>query len=177
MPIIHEPPRPVVTTSPLGGIPRHAEFSDTRMGIRHDEEKQDGKKKDHQPSPPSLPEDVYDQTTLGVRALIDFLQKFLQTLPTSPTLPVTNPTAAHAAQAYGRTAHTRTDYNAHGPAVEPEPAVDLLHTSEIRQIHELLTRLHTLDRAGIAGLKLSKAESFVQSLINAADSALAEVHL
>lgn len=194
MPIVNEPPRPMTTTTPLPGqhAARHAENSDGKMAIRHEEEKSERKKQDDRRGELTLPEDVYDQTTLGVRALIDFLKKFLQSLDhqsqaaTSSVAPEdkkdiqsqpetaidhpSNPVAAAAAQAYGRTAQQRTEYRTTAPA-----APSLLQSAEIRQIHELLTKLNQLDQKNIAGLKLYKADSFVQSLVNAADLALAEL--
>lgn len=196
MPIIQEPPRP--TPGPTPTIPhpaRHAESADARMGIRHDEEKQERKKDDDHDHHLTLPEDVYDQTTLGVQALIDFLKKFLQSLEAtstakqilattkspkgpeevespSPSTPPVNPVAAAAAHAYAHTAHTHTDLSG-STHTDTTPAPALLQAAEIRQIHDLLGKLNRLNDLNIVGLKLNKAETFVQSLMNAANQALA----
>ncbi len=193
MPTIHDPPRGTTPSSPVAGHHpgRATENVDARLGIRHDDEKQEQKKREHTPHDLHVPEDVYDQTTLSVSALIDFLNKFLQGLSSSvsasvkqappqaskdsgpsisdtmPASATSSPKAAAAAQAYGRTAHIHADSR-----VDVVPETTLLNAVEIREIHALLVKLHDLEKNNIQGLTLDRAESFVQSLINAADHAL-----
>lgn len=189
MPTIHDPPRGTTPPSPVAGHHpgRATENIDARLGIRHDEEKQEQKKRDDPHQDLQVPEDVYDQTTLSVSALIDFLNKFLQSLGSAPSTPgainpkeiakdtspripapvVSNPKAIAAAEAYGRTSHIHADAR-----VDVTPETTLLNAVEIRQIHALLAKLHQLEQNHIPGLTLARAESFVTSLTNAADHAL-----
>lgn len=191
---VSEPPRPDIPTHTPAG--RHAEASDARMAIRHHEEQPHKKRDQEKRDPLTLPEDVYDQATLGVRAIIDFLQSFLKTVeakgngagntaaPTdsvsvpdttdAPVAPTANPYAARAASAYQNSARTAARSQIQGSDNQSPPDQSLLQTAEIRQIHELLVKLNTLENRNVVGIKLFKAETFLQSLTNAADTALAE---
>lgn len=60
--------------------PRVAEAADARLPIREHEEQAKRKKNEDDKKETMLPEDSYDQTVLGVRALIDFLKNFVHTL-------------------------------------------------------------------------------------------------
>lgn len=165
------------------------------MAIRQHEEQPKRKRDDDKREPMVLPEDVYDQAAIAVPALIEFLRGFLKTIdqptPTSAPaasteetphpldmsapasiVPTTNPNAARAASAYQHTAQAQTS----GQILQSgggSAAQSLLQTTEVRQIHALITKLNTLENRGITAIKLEKAASFLQALDIAADHALA----
>lgn len=67
---------PIVPSVPI----RVAEAADARLPIREHEEQAKRKKDESEKKEAVLPQDSYDQTVLGVRALVDFLKNFVHTL-------------------------------------------------------------------------------------------------
>lgn len=181
--------------SNVSNIPRHAEASDGRLAIREHEEQPRRKREQDKREPALLPEDMYDQSAIAIPALIEFLRNFLKSIdssadptsavsqaqntvsPDGPTnneiAPPQNPAAARAASAYQHTAHARDGGQHVIRSVEPGAAQSLLQTSEVRQIHALMTKLNTLDSRGVTAIKLEKASSFLMALDISADRALA----
>lgn len=171
-------------------LPRYAEASDSRMAIRQHEEQPHKKNDENKKEELILPEDSYDQAVIGVRPLIDFLQNFLKSVeatlpvkneqsiaaPTEPThmaVPQASSESARAASAYQHTARTRmSGQPLQTDAGNATAAQALLNNTEVRQIHELITKLNTLENRGVATLKLEKADRFLDSLMRAADLAL-----
>ena len=83
--------------------------------------------------------------------------------------------AARAASAYSHTARASQPQSLQAENGDAAAASSLLQAAEIRQIHALLEKLRRLDQREVVGIKLFKAESFLQSLTNAADAALAKL--
>jgi hypothetical protein len=171
-------------------VARYAEASDSRMAIRQHEEQPHKKRDEPEKEELILPEDSYDQAVVGVRPLIDFLQNFLKSAdtashaeqtPSTPTIqkteihPIDPATsiAARAASAYQHTARTRlSGQPLQTDAGNASAAQALLSNTEVRQIHDLITKLNTLENHSITTLKLEKAERFLDSLMLAADQAI-----
>lgn len=180
--------------------PRLAEPTDARLPIREHEEQARRKKDDDDKKETMLPDDSYDQSVLGVRALIDFLKNFVQgqgemsrpgttatqapsdpvsitPVPPSPPSPTFSNASARAASAYRHSAETAHPIGAHyrvpaSGSGGPGAPVDLLHNAEIRQIYDIIALLETLEKQGIQGIRLERAPTFVTAIENAAQNLL-----
>lgn len=191
---------PVVQATP----PRMAEAADARLPIREHEEQAKRKKDEDEKKETVLPQDSYDQTVLGVRALIDFLKNFVHTLdlagspgasmpsvssgsavsdvpdPEPPRTsfhqpPSESPMAARAASAYRHSAAIQSSSPAGGHRDMPlAGAVGLVENTEIRQIYTVIGLLETIEKQGVPGIRLERAETFVTSIENAARQELAD---
>jgi hypothetical protein len=156
---------------------RHAEENDGRMNLRHHDDPMQGGKKDQNRDRESPFDDTYDQMTLSVQALLDFLQAYAdqpgqaspppshQASPSSPaaseyqTAPTnTTSPSVYAVRAYGHAAQTR-------PAdITPSSTPAATQASEAQIMIDQLLRLR---RRGLQGITLYKAENFLASLKNA----------
>lgn len=168
--------------SNLGNIqlhkPRQAETADTRLGIgRHEKDahqNKSGKDKD---------EDFFDQedsTTVSIEALRVFLLNFLKSqqeaeskesapqINTAVASPAPSSEAAQAAGAYAATAkaNERTEISAEETATQ-----EMLSTEDTRRMLALLETLKFLEQNGVEFLAIERGESFLSSLINAAEKA------
>ena len=173
---------------------RRAEQTDTRQEIqRHDPEyeRRKGQKQDKKEDI-----NFEDGAIVSVEALKDFLENFVreraqdtqseetktpssdetnealtprQSQPekTQTRTPVNNP-AAQAANAYAQSAHINdhdkvlleTTDKADGPPLD-------LSAADIRTLHALIEDLKILQAAKIETIKLERADSFIESLVNA----------
>lgn len=168
---------------------RQAERTDARLEIRRDEKDNPAKKHDRQEDEADTNAFWEDTTAVSVEALRAFLIGFLKEqgeklneserlniiTPPEPQAPPhsLNPAAARAAQAYSTTA-------SHAAPPPPEPPqtnnddsdqslAELLKADELRTIHVLIYELDTLSRKGVQMLTLEKADTFLESLVQAVD--------
>ena len=166
---------------------RHAESTDTRQMIHH-EDKNKGRKKGDDERPDDDSDMWEDSTRVSVDALRTFLINFLngatvqtglaaaaQNTPAASTPPPrpANPATARAAGAYQSMADKLEPHHYTPPApVADLPAdegptatdADLLHAAELRLMHELIVDLDALDKAGVLELVIEPAESFLEGL-------------
>lgn len=176
---------------------RHAEESDTRQYIHHEDKKDGRRKKDDERADDSsaLWE---DSTGVSVDALRVFLINFLNGTtiqtglaaqppgPDSPTAtgpasqpaePPPRPVSTMAARAVGAYQSMADKLEPHHPTYPPVPAAgtgepartdaDLLQGGEVRLIHQLIADLEELAARGVMELKIEPADSFLESLKNA----------
>ncbi len=189
--------------SNLGGIftnkPRQAEQTDTRQHIqRHDPDQQRRKSRDKNETEDAAPE---EGATIAVLALRDFLDKLVKSRRAAPdtqnsaATQNTNETAdnigsnsqtdqpapsahvAMATSAYQQTARSvekstvlleTTDSAANGPEFD-------LSAADTRTIQVLMNDLQILNDAGIEFIHIERAETFLQSLVNATNAAKAQI--
>lgn len=164
---------------------RHAETLDTRQGIRRHEE-QGGKKRDHEKDEEPDEDDLWeDSTTVSIPALKSFLEQLVgsasrkQDLAAEKDISDSDPEhphseassqksqrAAKAAQAYQRTHRAVHDEERTLPEGSSPQNIEL-RPEEIRTIHTIIQDLAALSDDGHRELTLQKAESFLQSLVNA----------
>lgn len=167
---------------------RHAEESDSRQNLPHEVNK-DGRRKNDGETDNHV-ELWEDSTGVSVVALRAFLINFLSgtTKQTglahqpdaadsaaAPSRPAANTATARAAGAYQSTADKLEPHHTTPPAVPsaaPRTDADLVAGADIRLMHGLIADLETLEQAGVEMLTLNPAESFLQSLKNAVDTAL-----
>lgn len=165
---------------------RHAEQNDTRQHIqRHDpdfERRRQKKREDDK----SL--DNPNNATIAVDALITFLNKFLKELSDKPqksfnqtsnlekpepqkpidnTPAKTNKKAAQAANAYQDIANNQKKTSMFEDVSDENADLLTLDASEIRIIHELLKDLKELSEQNVEYIRIERASSFLQSLVNA----------
>ncbi len=160
--------------------PRLAEPTDARLPIREHEEQTRRKKDDDDKKETMLPDDSYDQSVLGVRALIDFLKNFVQgqgemsrpgtaaaqapsdpvsitPVPPSPPSPTFSNASARAASAYRHSAEAAHPTGIHhtgassGSGGASVAPVDLLQNAKIRQIYDVIALLEALEKRGVQG--------------------------
>lgn len=174
----------------LGIRPRHAEQNDTRQDIqRHDPDFERKRRKKEQ-----SPDDLFNQedgATVSVQALELFLNKFLKELSEKPKQGfntqsqaalektenneitkepnVKNNPAAHAASAYQHMAQSQQKTSLLEDINENNADLIALDASEIRTIHTLLEDLKMLSEKNIEYIHIERAESFLQSLVNAVE--------
>ena len=171
---------------------RHAENTDTRQHIRHDELDDDSRKKEKKQEDEKEPDLWEDSTTVSITALKSFFTMLLREhtpeshnlesaddkIPSVPptstpraaaTPPLTN--QAKAAKAYQNTAHHTADPAA---SIAPPPDIDasnplnaVLSPEEQRTIHQLLDDLEMLSAKGITDLTFLREGSFLNSIVSA----------
>lgn len=176
---------------------RHAESTDARLGIRHDEEKDEGRKKDKKDNQNEALGTQEDKASVSVSALLGFLEGLVLSTENTPpdtegTTPKTpdisleaefrpshsppSPAAAKAIQSYQNTAKAVHDKNIpedHKPLQPLAPdEIPALSNEEIRTIHQLITDLSTLKKKNIQTLSLHIIGSFLDSLALAVKEAL-----
>ena len=98
-------------------------------------------------------------------------------LPVSASGPEERGMAARAALAYRHSAEAGTTTRGARAGLSqigtgPSAPVDLLENAEVRQIHDVIALLETLEQRGVPGLRLTRAETFVTAIENAARGAL-----
>lgn len=176
----------------ITGRPRETDPSDTRQDIRrHDPEQE--RKKQPRPEKEKLSFDIGDSASVSVEALRLFLENFLRSLekdasaktaakiPAAPAQPQQTPPptppaqgrAARAASAYrhvGNANRATSILDAAGAGDETAPAISL-PASEVRTIHRLLEDLKILAAADVQQITVERGESFLQSLVNAVETA------
>ncbi len=167
---------------------RQTEKSDARLEIKRDEKQDQGKKQEFESSEEEASFLWDDSTGVSVEALKAFLIEFLKTKngdsdeetdlaseaaaiqPQSPKIQPVNNIAAKAVKAYASIA-AQTAPPALIQTVEaPENETDLsalLEADEIRTIHVLIHELDLLARRGIENLTIEKADTFLESLVQA----------
>ncbi|MBI4031662.1 MAG: hypothetical protein HY370_08280 [Proteobacteria bacterium] len=166
-------------------LPRQAESTDARLGIRRDEEREEGRKnKEHEEKPDET--DLWqDSTVVSVAAL----RAFLENLAGEAVIPATQPAesggedaavssgpatsaplspAAHAAQTY-KSAARRAGSDAPPAAVQSEPPTAGVNLSleEVRAMHALVDDLAFLAEKGVLKLNIPRGESFLKSIMDA----------
>ncbi len=165
---------------------RQAEQTDTRMAIRKDDPRDQGRKKDPREEEEN-PSDLWeDSTGVSVEALRTFLINFVEGKtqavsgavassgtdkggrPAGPALPESRPPqnthtarAVHAYQAQAEKAGGA--YHAPPPAA-PQSDVDLVQAQDVRLIHQLIADLKLLSDAGVETLTLEKSDTFLHSM-------------
>ncbi len=170
---------------------RQAESADTRLEIRREEKENPGKKRDEQDAADNTGDLWEDSTSVSVEALRTFLIEFLkgrgEDVPEArvsaaeeniyagitppPPLRPASPMAAKAVKAYASTAGQ--NHHPAPPPVMPEQTeetvdlADLLKADELRTIHALIHELDLLSRKGVQTLTIEKAETFLESLVQA----------
>ena len=153
---------------------RHAESADARLGIRRDEQREQGRKKDDKDEKEDQSSAWEDSTVVSVRALQAFLESLTasQTAaagvasPSAPAPPQpSSGQAANAARAYQTTARSSEP-----PAPVQAAAGDrpVLTPEELGTIHKLIGDLKFLAGRGVEQLNILRSDSFLQSLVDAA---------
>lgn len=174
--------------------PRHAEQSDARQDIqRHDPEYERRKKKKQQSNEELFSNE--DGSTVSVTALQTFLNTFLKELSekkpkqgfnatskaeedsekqdkqeTAPPKKPISGHAAYAANSYQHMAESGQQTSILGDVNENNADLISLDASEVRTIHALLDDLKLLSEKNINYLRIERANSFLQSLVNAVDA-------
>ncbi|MFK7839273.1 MAG: hypothetical protein AB8B83_02990 [Bdellovibrionales bacterium] len=175
----------------FGTKPRQAEQNDTRQDIqRHDPEFERRRRKKKQNNEDLMPED--GGANVSIDALEIFLNKFLKELSEksiksfnatsdsdeNKALKENNPpkpehlsgSAAQAAQAYQHSAESQHSHSLLGDITESNADLISLEASEIRTIHALLGDLKLLKNKNIEYIHIERAESFLNSLVNAVNT-------
>lgn len=169
---------------------RHAESTDTRQTIHH-EDKKDGRRKEDDGADDDSSALWEDSAGVSVDALRTFLINFLSGTavqtglaaaadlasqpPPPPPRPV-NTATARAAGAYQSMADRVEPHHYTPPPLnEPPPETprtdaDLLHAAEVRTIHQLIADLDDLAGRGVTELTIEPADSFLDSLVNAVNA-------
>lgn len=168
---------------------RQAEQADTRMAIRKDDPRDQGRKKDPREDETDSSDLWEDSTGVSVEALRTFLINFVEGRiathltpegkeappgdDASPALaapevrPPQNTQTARAMHAY----QSQADKTGHGyhppPPAAPPSDVDLIHAQDVRVIHALIADLAALSEAGVDTVTLEKADTFLAALQNA----------
>ena len=180
--------RNILGTAP----PRHAEQNDTRQDIqRHDPEYERRKKEKQQHDDDLLQGE--DSATIAVTALETFLNSFLKELTEKKpqnsfnasshaqekedALNKPNPetnnqnrisgNAAYAANTYQHIAQSQQKTSLLGEINENNADMISLDASEVRTIHALLEDIKLLKEKNIEYIRIERASSFLQSLVNA----------
>lgn len=163
---------------------RQAESADTRLEIRRDEKHDQGKKQDFDRDGDDNDAMWTDTTTVSIDSLRAFLIGFLESRgdatpdeqadmahiqpPAPETIPPANTIAARAIKAY--TAMAPQSQQPPPVVEETEESVDLvslLKADELRTMHQLIHELDILARKGVQTLTIEKAETFLESLVQA----------
>jgi hypothetical protein len=152
---------------------RHAESADARLGIRRDEQRDQGRKKSGKDEKDNEAPAWEDSTVVSVRALQAFLESLTaDQLPAAEAAaPVSVPQqpssrqAADAARAYQSTARSSAP-----PAPAQAAAGDrpVLAPDELDTIDKLISDLKFLAGRGVEQLNILRSDSFLQSLVDAA---------
>jgi hypothetical protein len=162
---------------------RQAESADARLEIRRDE-KQDGGRKHEEDTSEEEPSPLWtDSASVSVEALRAFLIEFLkskgdesastyiQVSTEAAAIDVTATKPANAISAKAVKAYTALEQPPAPPLPEeslpPASEADLLASEEVRTIHWLIHELDALSRQGVTMLSIDKAETFLQSLVDA----------
>lgn len=166
---------------------RQTEHLDTRMGIRKDDPRDEGKKRDpreDEPDDDSLWEDSMGVSIAALRAfLTDFVagktgraagaaaQTPVADAPlTAPEMsPVQDTKHSRAANAYQTIADKTGGAHAPSAPAAPQSDLDLVQSDEVRAMHILIADLAALEAAGHTTLALEKSDSFVHSLQEAVE--------
>lgn len=168
-------------------LPRQAESTDTRLGIRRDEERGEGRKNKEREEKPDETDLWQDSTVVSVAAL----RAFLENLAGEAVIPATQPAgsggevvapssssaqeslppspAAHAAQTYKATAQRAENSAPPPPAVRSDPqtaGIDL-SLDEVRIMHALADDLAFLAEKGVMQLNIPRGASFLKSIMDA----------
>ena len=177
----------------LGVKPRHAEQNDTRQDIqRHDPEFERRRKKKQKAEEELFGQE--DGATLSIDALSVFLNKFLKELSDKQPSKGFNATssgqsenkteqadspsaerpvsgkAAQAAGAYQHMAQKQHETSILGEVNENNADLISLDAAEIRTIHAILEDLKLLEDKDIEYIHIQRADSFLQSLVNAVNT-------
>ncbi|NCT41766.1 MAG: hypothetical protein GW778_08930 [Alphaproteobacteria bacterium] len=177
----------------LGVKPRHAEQNDTRQDIqRHDPEFERRRKKKQKAEEELFGQE--DGATLSIDALSVFLNKFLKELSDKQPSKGFNATssgqsenkteqadspsaerpvsgkAAQAAGAYQHMAQRQHETSILGEVNENNADLISLDAAEIRTIHAILEDLKLLEDKDIEYIHIQRADSFLQSLVNAVNT-------
>jgi len=169
-------------------LPRQAESTDTRLGIRRDEQREEGRKNKEREEKPDETDLWQDSTVVSVAALRAFLENLagdavipalqpagpdgenlaVSSVPAAPPPP--SP-AAYAAQTYKATAQ-RGGSDAPPPSAaargEPQQAAGIdLSLDEVRVMHSLSDDLAFLAEKGVSQLNIPRGESFLKSIMEA----------
>jgi len=173
--------------------PRHAEQNDTRQDIqRHDPEFERRRKKKQKAEEELFGQE--DGATLSIDALSVFLNKFLKELSDKQPSKGFNATssgqsenkteqadspsaerpvsgkAAQAAGAYQHMAQRQHETSILGEVNENNADLISLDAAEIRTIHAILEDLKLLEDKDIEYIHIQRADSFLQSLVNAVNT-------
>lgn len=175
-------------------VQRQTEHGDARMELQRREFDDDrrGKKR----KSPAEFDDLQDDMFVSVQALALFLENFLKSVTEKPkksfdaasdpaikTEDQKAPAApqntampnARAAKAYQQTAQQSSgnllDTADHGAETHIGETLD---TEDIRLIHSILSDLKTLENQGVENLHIIRGESFLQSILSATKTALAQ---
>lgn len=172
---------------------RQAEQTDTKMAIRKDDPRDQGKRKDVPEDDPADSELWEDSTGVSVESLRAFLINFVEgrtqavagdlssnddpsllpsAEPARPEVRAPQSTqVARAMHAYQSQAEkSGTAFHAPPPAA-PSSDVDLVQAQDVRVIHTMIADLKILSDAGVTMLTLEKAPTFLESLQGAVTKA------
>jgi len=153
---------------------RHAESADARMGIKRDEERNQGRRQNQGKEKEEEPR-WEDTTIVSVTALTAFLesltadhgsQNSASSVPVAAPAVAPQPQAAAAARAYQTTAGTKTQ-----PQPSSSVSKPVLTPEESATITQLLGDLKLLADRRVENLTILRSESFLQSLVDAATRA------
>lgn len=159
-------------------IPRHAESADTRLGIRRDEKREQGGRRDRDDARGDDAPPAADRMSVSTATLILFLENLTGAqAPAAAVVPEPSAAApltpsARAAQAY-QTAD-RGGRPAPPPAPAPGPVKSgtegdiTLTAEEMRQTHLLIAQLRALAARGVDTLDIEWQGGFLQSVAHAA---------
>jgi len=165
---------------------RQAEDTDTRQGIRRDDKK-NGKKKNQQNEKDRPSANLWeDSTDVSVSALKAFLENFLNAMPDSsednrtdkvdtPVSPAPEPLqpkttiAARAVKAYGSMSEKTA------PVSMPERTehrdIPGVESEDVRTMYKLIDDLEMLESKGLKILNIQRADTFLNSLVQAVHKA------
>jgi len=153
---------------------RHAESADARMGIKRDEERNQGRRQNQEKEKEEDPR-WEDTTIVSVTALKAFLesltadqgsQNSASSVPVAAPPVAPQPQAAAAVKAYQTTAGTKTQ-----PQPSSSGSKPVLTPEESATIARLLGDLKLLADRRVENLTILRSESFLQSLVDAATRA------
>lgn len=177
-------------------LPRQAESTDTRLGIRRDEEHEENRKNKNREEKPDETDLWQDSTVVSVAALRAFLENLageavipaaqpadsggeVIALSSSSAQELTPPSpAALAAQTYKATAQRAENSTPPLPPAgrsEPQTAGIDLSLDEVRVMHALTDDLAFLTEKGVMQLNIPRGESFLKSIMDAVTRAKKEL--
>jgi hypothetical protein len=164
---------------------RQAESTDTWMGIRREEPRDDSRRKKGDDENKQEKPQWEDDTVVSIAALRQFLSTLI-----APDSPLQQPTPEAAPQHHAPSSQQQRAHNAvnayqntarHAapasvstppPATSPQTTHPTLSQDENRTIHQLIHDLDILQQNGITSLTIQKEGSFLESLKQAANKAL-----
>lgn len=171
---------------------RQTEATDARMAIRRDDPRDERGRKHERAEDDETDNEWEDSTEVSLQAFKNVLLGLIgyaesgknaspsasSPAPAQPERTPASPTAARAAQAYSQTYKATHPAEAPPPSPPPQPAADeaavTLTQQEQRTIHALLQDIEKLKQRGVTTLKITPADSIVQSLRQAITKALAD---